>query len=65
MVGTVDQGGFDTHHRESGQHTLLGTVAEAFFDRREEVLRHGTAKDGFCEDQFVIEGSNSIQTSPN
>ncbi len=54
MVGAVVQrDGLQTDERVTGEHTLLHGVAQALFDRREEVFRNAAAKDFLSENHVL------------
>ena len=54
MVGTVVQLGGQAHHRVAGQHAVLDVVAQALFDRGDEVARHHAAHDRVLEVELGI-----------
>ena len=44
VIAAVQQGGFQADHRVTGQHTVLGRLADALFNSGEEVLRYAAAE---------------------
>ena len=51
MVGTVVQLGGQTDNREAGQNAVLDVVAQALFNRGDEVARYNAADNRIFEDE--------------
>lgn len=67
VIAAVVELGAQTRHREARQNALDEVLAQALFDRRNEVARHRTADDRVDELEIRARfgGENSIHTSPN
>ena len=65
MVGAVEEGGLEAHHRVPGDDAVANGLLQPLFHGGEVVSGHRAAKDVLLKDQFfAVAGSNSIQTWP-
>ena len=54
VVRTVGEGGLQEHHGVAGQHAGEAALAQALFNGREIVLRHGAAEHGLLKDHILL-----------